>query len=229
MTTSSPALTLQNVTRTRQDGPLTFHALDNVSLTVEYGELVAIMGPSGAGKSTLLNVAGTLDTPTHGTILIDGKDVSHLNASTRAFIRREHVGFVFQDFNLIPTLTVAENVGLPLELGNSSRSAARAAAIQALQEIGLQDLADRYPSEISGGQRQRVAIARALIGNRRLILADEPTGALDTTTAETVLQLIRSRVDQGAAGLLVTHEPRFAAYADRVVYLRDGKVESVKP
>lgn len=226
MTTPQPALVLDQVTRVHHDGPNKILALDHVDLTVEYGELVAIMGPSGAGKSTLLNVAGTLDTPTEGRVLIDGIDVSEFKAPMRAKIRREHVGIVFQDFNLIPTLTVAENVALPLELGNMPRSQARTHAVEALQEIGLAEIADRYPSEISGGQRQRAAIARALVGERRLILADEPTGALDTTTGESVLQLLRTRVDMGAAGLLVTHEPRFAAYADRVVYLRDGHIES---
>lgn len=226
MTTPQPALVLDQVTRVHHDGPNKILALDHVDLTVEYGELVAIMGPSGAGKSTLLNVAGTLDTPTEGRVLIDGIDVSEFKAPMRAKIRREHVGIVFQDFNLIPTLTVAENVALPLELGNMPRSQARTHAVEALQEIGLAEIADRYPSEVSGGQRQRAAIARALVGERRLILADEPTGALDTTTGESVLQLLRTRVDMGAAGLLVTHEPRFAAYADRVVYLRDGHIES---
>lgn len=226
MTTPQPALVLDQVTRVHHDGPNKILALDHVDLTVEYGELVAIMGPSGAGKSTLLNVAGTLDTPTEGRVLIDGIDVSEFKAPMRAKIRREHVGIVFQDFNLIPTLTVAENVALPLELGNIPRGQARTHAVEALQEIGLTEIADRYPSEVSGGQRQRAAIARALVGERRLILADEPTGALDTTTGESVLQLLRTRVDMGAAGLLVTHEPRFAAYADRVVYLRDGRIES---
>lgn len=226
MTTPQPALVLDQVTRVHHDGPNKILALDHVDLTVEYGELVAIMGPSGAGKSTLLNVAGTLDTPTEGRVLIDGIDVSEFKAPMRVKIRREHVGIVFQDFNLIPTLTVAENVALPLELGNMPRSQAHTHAVEALQEIGLAEIADRYPSEVSGGQRQRAAIARALVGERRLILADEPTGALDTTTGESVLQLLRTRVDMGAAGLLVTHEPRFAAYADRVVYLRDGHIES---
>ena len=226
MTTPQPALVLDQVTRVHHDGPNKILALDHVDFMVEYGELVAIMGSSGAGKSTLLNVAGTLDTPTEGRVLIDGIDVSEFKAPMRAKIRREHVGIVFQDFNLIPTLTVAENVALPLELGNIPRGQARTHAVEALQEIGLTEIADRYPSEVSGGQRQRAAIARALVGERRLILADEPTGALDTTTGESVLQLLRTRVDMGAAGLLVTHEPRFAAYADRVVYLRDGRIES---
>ena len=182
------------------------------------------MGPSGSGKTTLLNIAGTLDAPTSGRVFIADNDSGYLPPTTRATIRRAHVGFVFQDFNLIPTLTVLENVSLPLELGKMPTKEARAQGRAALEDINQADLADRYPSEISGGQRQRVAIARALVGVRQLILADEPTGALDTTTAESVMQLLRRRVDDGAACVLVTHEPRFAAWADRVVYLRDGKI-----
>ena len=182
------------------------------------------MGPSGSGKTTLLNIAGTLDAPTSGRVFIAGNDSGYLPPTARATIRRAHVGFVFQDFNLIPTLTVLENVSLPLELGKMPTKEARAQGRVALEDINQADLADRYPSEISGGQRQRVAIARALVGVRQLILADEPTGALDTTTAESVMQLLRRRVDDGAACVLVTHEPRFAAWADRVVYLRDGKI-----
>jgi len=195
-----------------------------VNLTVMPGELVAVMGPSGSGKTTLLNIAGTLDAPTSGRVFIAGNDSGYLPPAARATIRRTHVGFVFQDFNLIPTLTVLENVSLPLELGKMPTKEARAQGRAALEDINQADLADRYPSEISGGQRQRVAIARALVGVRHLILADEPTGALDTTTAESVMQLLRRRVDDGAACVLVTHEPRFAAWADRVVYLRDGKI-----
>ena len=227
MTTPSddvPALVLEDVCLIHQDGPTTITALDHVNLTVMPGELVAVMGPSGSGKTTLLNIAGTLDAPTSGRVFIAGNDSGYLLPTARATIRRTHVGFVFQDFNLIPTLTVLENVSLPLELGKMPTKEARAQGRAALEDIDQADLADRYPSEISGGQRQRVAIARALVGVRRLILADEPTGALDTTTAESVMQLLRRRVDDGAACVLVTHEPRFAAWADRVVYLRDGKI-----
>ena len=227
MTTPSddvPALVLEDVCRIHQGGPTTITALDHVNLTVMPGELVAVMGPSGSGKTTLLNIAGTLDAPTSGRVFIAGNDSGYLPPTARATIRRTHMGFVFQDFNLIPTLTVLENVSLPLELGKMPTKEARAQGRAALEDIDQADLADRYPSEISGGQRQRVAIARALVGVRQLILADEPTGALDTTTAESVMQLLRRRVDDGAACVLVTHEPRFAAWADRVVYLRDGKI-----
>ncbi|WP_297006512.1 ABC transporter ATP-binding protein [uncultured Corynebacterium sp.] len=223
-TSNAPALRLEHVTRTHRDGQTTVTALDDVSLTVEPGELVAVMGPSGSGKSTLLNVAGTLDTPTSGTVRIGGVDVSELSPTRRAEVRRRHVGYVFQDYNLVPTLTVAENISLPLELDRVGRRDARRRALDALGDLGLTALADRFPTEVSGGQAQRVAIARGLIGDRHLVLADEPTGALDSVTADYVMELLRTRVTDGAAGLLVTHEPRFAAFADRTVHLRDGRI-----
>lgn len=225
MMTQPAVLVLDNIGKIHDDGSRTTTTLDSVSLTVEAGELVAVMGPSGAGKSTLLNIAGTLDTPTRGRVLIDGCDTSGFSAKERARVRRESVGFVFQDFNLIPTLTASENVGLPLELSGMTRKACEEQAAAALEAIGLPNAGDSFPAELSGGERQRVAIARALIGDRRLLLADEPTGALDTTTGEAIMTVLRSRIDQGAVGLLVTHEPRFAAYADRTVYLRDGRLQ----
>ncbi|MDN6258493.1 MAG: ABC transporter ATP-binding protein [Corynebacterium sp.] len=223
-TTNAAALYLDQVSRFHQDGPTTVTALDKVSLTIEPGELVAVMGPSGSGKSTLLNVAGTLDTVSDGRVLVAGVDVSHLSPQARAEVRRTHVGYVFQDASLITTLTGADQVSLPLDLTGTNRKHARAAAVAALEEINLAQTADRFPSEISGGQQQRVAVARALIGDRHLFLADEPTGALDSVTAESVMSLLRDRVNDGAAGLLVTHEPRFAAWADRTVHLRDGRI-----
>lgn len=223
-TSNAPALHLEHITRTHRDGQTTVTALDDVSLTVEPGELVAVMGPSGSGKSTLLNIAGTLDTPTSGTVRIGGVDVSELSIAKHAEVRRRHVGYVFQDYNLVPTLTVAENISLPLELDRVGRRDVRRRALDALEELGLADLADRFPAEVSGGQAQRIAIARGLIGDRHLILADEPTGALDSVTADSVMELLRARVTDGAAGLLVTHEPRFAAFADRTVHLRDGRI-----
>jgi putative ABC transport system ATP-binding protein len=191
-------------------------------MQVHAGELVAVMGPSGSGKSTLLNVAGGLDTVTTGQVLVEGVDLAELSKSALAAVRRRHAGYVFQDLNLIPTLTAAENVALPLELDGRRRS--RAMALAALTDVGVEELADRFPDEMSGGQQQRVAIARALVGDRRLVLADEPTGALDSETGEAVLRLLRRRVDEGCAGLLVTHESRHAAWADRVVFLRDGAI-----
>ncbi|GAA4417594.1 ABC transporter ATP-binding protein [Georgenia halophila] len=217
-------MTIAEVTRVHQDGPTEVHALDKVNLQVRVGELVAVMGPSGSGKSTLLNIAGGLDTPTSGTVDLAADAISGLDVKKRAALRRRKVGYVFQDLNLIPALTAAENVSLPRELDGVALRKARAEALEALAEVGVKDLADRFPEEMSGGQQQRVAIARALVGPRRLVLADEPTGALDSLTGEAVMKVLRARVDEGAAGLLVTHEPRFAAWADRTVFLRDGRV-----
>jgi putative ABC transport system ATP-binding protein len=217
-------LHLDAVTRVHGQGETEVHALRGVSFRAHAGELVAVMGPSGSGKSTLLTLAGGLDQPTDGTVLVEGTDLGALGHKERARLRRTSVGYVFQDFNLIPALTAAENVSLPLELdGRRSREAKRAARA-ALEEVGIGDLADRFPDQMSGGQQQRVAIARAIVGERRLVLADEPTGALDTETGEDILRLLRARCDAGAAGVLVTHEARHAAWADRVVFLRDGVV-----
>ena len=200
------------------------NALAGVSLEIHPGELVAVMGPSGSGKSTLLNVAGGLDRPTSGTVTVGGEDLTAMPAGDLARLRRRRMGFVFQDYNLIPSLTAAENVALPLELDGLRASRARRQARQVLGLMALMELSDRYPDQMSGGQQQRVAIARALVGSRRFVLADEPTGALDTHTGEDVLRVLRDRCDEGVAGLLVTHEARHAAWADRVVFLRDGVV-----
>ena len=217
-------LELRAVTRIHGEGPAAVRALDGVSLRVRPGELLGVMGPSGSGKSTLLQLAGGLDEPTEGVVVVAGIDLTTQNRAGRAALRRRHIGYVFQDFNLIPALTAAENVALPRELDGVRARQARADAHVALVEVGVDDLADRFPDELSGGQRQRVAIARALVGSRRLLLADEPTGALDSHAGEAVLKLIRSRCDAGAAGVLVTHEARHAAWADRIVFLRDGKM-----
>lgn len=221
---NQPYLVLDDVSRVHGSGELAVSALTGASLTLQRGELVAVMGPSGSGKSTLLNLAGALDRPSSGRVLIDGVELSTLSAKQLAAVRRTKVGFVFQDFNLIPSLTAAENVFLPLELDGLSLRDCRLLADQALVEVDLDGVGDRFPDELSGGQRQRVAVARALIGERSLVLADEPTGALDTHTGELVLRLLRDRCDLGAAGLLVTHDARLAAWADRVVFLRDGRL-----
>ncbi len=223
----NPVLQLVDVDRTHGEGETKVHALRAVSLCVQAGELVAVMGPSGSGKSTLLTLSGGLDQPSSGQVLVEGADLATVGQQGRARIRRTSVGYVFQDFNLIPALTAAENVALPRELDGVRASVARAEAQVALDEVGIGDLAHRFPDEMSGGQQQRVAIARAVVGERRLILADEPTGALDTETGEDILRLLRSRCDAGAAGVLVTHEARHAAWADRVVFLRDGLVVDV--
>ncbi|MFD5831376.1 ABC transporter ATP-binding protein [Lentzea sp. NPDC060358] len=218
-------LELRDVRRVHGTGETAVNALDGVSLTVGPGELVAVMGPSGSGKSTLLNLCGGLDSPGSGTVLVDGTSLQSLSRRQLAAWRRRRIGYVFQDLNLIASLTAAENVALPLDLDGVRGS--RRQAEEALAEVDLGGFADRFPDEMSGGQQQRVAIARALIGERRLVLADEPTGALDSRTGETVLRLLRSKVDAGAAAVLVTHDARHAAWADRVVFLRDGVVVDV--
>ncbi|MEV0585605.1 ABC transporter ATP-binding protein [Nonomuraea sp. NPDC050310] len=199
-------------------------ALGGISLSVAAGELVAVMGPSGSGKSTLLNLAGGLDRPTSGSVAVGGVPLGGLSAASLAELRRRSVGYVFQDLNLIPSLTALENVMLPRELDGVRTARAREQARRALAEAGAEQAAGRFPDELSGGERQRVAIARALVGERRLLLADEPTGALDTRMGDEILRLLRARCDAGAAVLLVTHEPRYAGWADRVVFLRDGRV-----
>lgn len=224
MTDSAPALLIDGVSRTYGEGDATVHALRGVSLAVHPGELVAVMGPSGSGKSTLLNVAGGLDEVSSGRVVVAGSDLARLRPAALQALRRRRMGFVFQDLNLIGSLTLLENVSLPLELDGQPLKAARAAAGTSLREVGIDHLADRFPGQVSGGQRQRTAIARALVGSRSLVLADEPTGALDSNSGEAVLRVLRERCDAGAAGLLVTHESRHAAWADRVVFLRDGLV-----
>jgi putative ABC transport system ATP-binding protein len=215
-------LELRDVHRTHGTGDTAVHALRGISLRVEPGELVAVMGPSGSGKSTLLNLAGGLDRPTRGEVAVEGRVLGTMSRRRLAEVRRRGVGYVFQAFNLLPSLSAVENVALPLELDGVSVRKARRLSLQSLSDLNLTDLANRFPDEMSGGQQQRVAIARALVGPRRLVLADEPTGALDSETGEAVLRVLRVRVDAGAAGVLVTHEARHAAWADRVVFLRDG-------
>ena len=217
-------LELRAVTRVHGTGEGAVTALDTVSMTVEAGQLVAVMGPSGSGKSTLLNLAGGLDSPTTGDVIVEGTRLRGLTRASLAQLRRRSIGYVFQSLNLIPSLTAAENVMLPRELDGISARRARTDAMRALAEFGLADLADRFPDDMSGGQQQRVAIARAIVGDRRLVLADEPTGALDSVTGEEVLRLLRARCDNGAAGVLVTHDARHAGWADRIVFLRDGRI-----
>ncbi|HYY11167.1 MAG TPA: ABC transporter ATP-binding protein [Kineosporiaceae bacterium] len=217
-------LSVREATRTHGRGSTLVEALRGVSLDVRGGELVAVMGPSGSGKSTLLHLAGGLDTPTTGDVLLDGTSLTGLSVAARAAVRRRTVGYVFQDLNLVPSLTAVENVMLPRELDGVRGRTARREALAALAEVEVEDLADRFPDELSGGQQQRVAIARALVGPRQVVLADEPTGALDSVTGEQIMMVLRRRVDAGAAGLLVTHDARHAAWADRVVFLRDGVV-----
>lgn len=215
---------LRHVSKVHGEGPTAVHALEDVSLVVEAGSLVAVMGPSGSGKSTLLTIAGSLEEPTSGQVLVDGADLATLSRNQRATLRRRSIGYVFQDFNLLAGLTVLENVTLPLELDGTSARAAHDPGLAALDRLGIADLADRFPDDLSGGERQRVAIARAVVGERHVLLADEPSGALDSANAEAVMRLMLSACRAGAAGIVVTHDAQLASWADRVVFLRDGKI-----
>ncbi len=220
----NPMLEITNVSKSYGTGASHVDALIDIDLAVLPGELVAIMGPSGSGKSTLLTIAGTLEEATSGEVTIGGEPVSAMSRAERASLRRRAVGFVFQDFNLLPGLTAVENVALPLELDGLRNKAARATALEALDQLGLTARAGHFPEQLSGGERQRVAIARAVIGDRRLLLADEPTGALDSINGEDVIRLVRSACKRGVAGVIVTHDAQLASWADRVVFLRDGRL-----
>ena len=217
-------LELRGVGRVHGAGHTRVISLADVSFTLSRGELLAVMGPSGSGKSTLLALAGGLDRPTSGAVLVDGADLATLSVAQRAALRRHEIGYVFQQYNLIDGLTAAENVALPLELDGTGRRAATAAAVATLGDVGLAELAGRFPPELSGGEQQRVAIARAVVGTRSLLLADEPTGALDSVTGEQTLRLLRSHCDDGGSALLATHDARFAAWADRILFLEDGRL-----
>lgn len=218
------ALALTGVSRVFGTGAAEVRALDEVSLTVETGEFVAVMGPSGSGKSTLLAIAGGLDSGWTGEVSVAGVSLAGLKRDSLAALRRKHVGYVFQDFNLMPTLSVIENVALPLELDRVDPDWARQEARAALKRVGIHELAQRRLDQISGGQRQRVAIARAIVGERQLVLADEPTGALDSATGDEIMGRLRMLADDGVAIVLVTHDARHAGWADRIVFLRDGCV-----
>jgi putative ABC transport system ATP-binding protein len=217
-------LELRHVSRVYGTGAAQVAALLDVSLTVEAGELVAVMGPSGSGKSTLLAIAGTLEEPSSGEVLVGGLLVSGASAAERARLRRRAIGYVFQDFNLLPGLTATENVAMALQLDGVLARRARAVAGRALAGLGLADRAGHFPEQLSGGERQRVAIARALVGRRRLLLADEPSGSLDSANGEMVMHVIRAACRQGVAAVVVTHDAHLASWADRVVHVRDGRV-----
>ncbi len=217
-------LELRGVTKTFGSGHLGVDAITDVSMTAAAGELVAVMGPSGSGKTTLLSLAGGLDHPTSGAVVVEGTHLADLGKTDLARLRRRRIGYVFQQLNLIDGLTAAENVSLPQELDGVRKGEARDRSLASLELVGMADLADRFPEELSGGEQQRVAIARAIVGDRSLLLADEPTGALDSVTGEAVLRLLRDHCDRGGSGMLVTHDARFAAWADRIVFLRDGRI-----
>jgi putative ABC transport system ATP-binding protein len=218
-------LELRQLSKSYGEGTGEVHALRDVSLTVDEGAMVAVMGPSGSGKSTLLTIAGTLEDPTSGEVTVAGQLVRNLSRGAKAQLRRRVIGYVFQDFNLLPGLTAAENVSLPLELDGVSGRKARAAALAALDGLGLAGRASHYPDQMSGGERQRVAIARAMVGQRRLLLADEPSGALDSVNAEAVMRLLHDACkNAGMTAVVVTHDAQLASWADRVLFLRDGRV-----
>lgn len=229
---SAPALELRTVVKRFGSGPTEVRALTDVSLSVAPGELVAVMGPSGCGKSTLLHLAGALEDPDAGSVSVAGRDLATLSTAGRATLRRTDVGFVFQRLNLVSSLSALENVMLPLELEGVPARAARDRAREALAAVGVDERLDRFPDDFSGGQQQRIAVARAVVGERKLLLADEPTGALDTLTGDAVVELVAGLPARtGCAVVLVTHEPRYASWADRVVFLRDGRIvdESTVP
>jgi putative ABC transport system ATP-binding protein len=218
---------LSDVTKVYQQGRRTVQAVRGVSLTVEAGEFVSIMGPSGSGKSTLMHLAGGLDTPTTGKALFLGKDLAAMGDRERSLLRRTRIGFVFQFFNLLPTLTAAENVSLPLLLGGVGKGQAMKAAAESLERVGLIHRADHFPDEMSGGEMQRVAVARALVGKPDAIMCDEPTGNLDSANSTEILKLLRSLPEPGKrAVVMVTHDRNAANYGDRLVMIRDGVIAS---
>ncbi|HZY87762.1 MAG TPA: ABC transporter ATP-binding protein [Gemmataceae bacterium] len=217
-------LTLHDVTKSYPQGGRIVHALCGVSLCIRGGEFVAVMGPSGSGKSTLLHLLGALDVPTSGSVHFAGRDLRRLSERKRSLLRRGRIGFVFQSFNLLPTLTAAENVALPLLLAGACRSRPR--ALTALERMGLSHRADHFPEQMSGGEMQRVAIARALVGDPDLILCDEPTGNLDSANAREILLLLRGLPDGRRTVVMATHDVQAAAHGDRTVHLRDGRLDT---
>jgi putative ABC transport system ATP-binding protein len=223
-------LELHQISKSYGEGATSVRALAEIDLSVDEGHLIAVMGPSGSGKSTLLTIAGSLEEPTSGEVRIGGAALSSLSRNDKARLRRRTIGFVFQDFNLLPGLTAAENVALPLELDGISARKAHQAGIAALEQLGLAERADHYPDQLSGGERQRVAIARSVVGERKLLLADEPSGALDSTNSEVVMRMILDACKRGVAAVVVTHDAHLASWADRIIFLRDGHmVDHVAP
>ena len=215
---------LKNIYKIYSDGDSEIRALDNVSLTVNEKEFVAIVGQSGSGKSTAMNIIGCLDVPTSGIYLLNGVDTSTMHEDELAVIRNQHLGFIFQQYNLIPKLNLIENVELPLIYRGYPQSKRRKMASESLERVGLLDRANKYPSQLSGGQQQRVSIARALAGNPPVILADEPTGALDSQTGRDILDFIKKLNSEGTTIILITHDNSIAAEAKRLVRIQDGKI-----
>ena len=224
-----PVIELENLTRVYQMGETEVRALDGVTIKVEPGEFLAVMGPSGSGKSTFMNIVGCLDRPTGGRYVLEGVDVSSLGRDARAEIRNDKIGFVFQNFNLLSRTSALENVELPLLYSKKSRltdEASRAQAMRCLERVGLKDRWDHTSAQLSGGQQQRVAIARSLVNEPAILLADEPTGNLDSRTSEEVMAIFQALNDEGKTVVLITHEPDIAQFARRIVTFRDGKVLS---
>jgi len=220
-----PLIELNDITKRYRMGNQVVHALAGISVSIHPNEYVAIMGPSGSGKSTMMNIVGCLDTPTTGTYILNGQSVGEMEDNDLAVVRNREIGFVFQTFNLLPRANCLQNVELPLIYGGFRRGKRREMAEKALESVGLGDRMDHRPNELSGGQRQRVAVARALVTNPSLILADEPTGNLDTRTGEEILRLFESLYRQGNTLLVVTHEEEIARHARRIIRLRDGLIE----
>jgi len=219
-----------NVTKDFCNGEIHVLAVRGIDLSVKRGEMLAIVGPSGSGKSTLLNLLGAIETPTSGQVLLEGKDLATLNDTQRTIIRRRRIGFIFQAFNLIPTLTALENVALPLELDDIREAIARERALKSLELVGVANRQNHLPSTMSGGEQQRVAFARALVIEPALVLADEPTGNLDTANGEQVMRLLRQFVhERGQTVVIVTHDNDVADQADRIVHVRDGRLEHIEP
>lgn len=221
-----PVINIYDLTKTYFMGQTKVHALRGIDLRIDTNEYVALMGPSGSGKSTLMNLLGCLDTPTQGSYELDGKDVSKMDDTELANIRNEKIGFIFQTFNLLPRQTTLDNVALPLVYAGISRKEREQRAQAVLESVGLGDRVHHKPNELSGGQRQRVAIARALINNPAIILADEPTGNLDTKTSIEIMEIFEEIHNNGNTVIIVTHEPDIAEHAHRIVRLRDGEVET---
>jgi putative ABC transport system ATP-binding protein len=217
-------LELHSVSKVYGDGAAEVHALREITLSVDAGVMVAVMGASGSGKSTLLTIAGSLEDPTSGRVIVAGADLSTMSRNAKAKLRRRSIGYVFQDYNLLAGLTALENVALPLELDGLPARTAQAIGRQTLDELGLADRGGRFPDQLSGGERQRVSIARAIVGDRQLVLADEPSGALDSANAEAVMRMMLAACRRGVAAVVVTHDAQLASWADRVVFLRDGRI-----
>jgi len=219
------SILLSNVTKVYELGGETVHALAGLTLSISPGEFTAIMGPSGSGKSTLMNILGCLDRPTSGSYMLDGQEVATLNDDQLATTRNKKIGFVFQSFNLLPRMSTLENVALPMVYAGVEKKERLARATQVLTMVGLEERMNHQPNELSGGQRQRVAIARALVNDPTIIMADEPTGNLDTKSGDEVMAIFSELNTQGRTIILVTHEPEIATYAGRIVYVRDGRIE----